>query len=55
MLQAMKIPDAKAAGGQGMEKLEIIPAWQLEKVKSKKEVSSTQKKKTRRKSILPHW
>ena len=30
----MKIPDAKAA----VEKLEKLPAWQLEKVKSKKEV-----------------
>ena len=45
MLRAMQIPDAKAAGGQGMEKLETIPAWQLENVKSKKVVSWAQKKK----------
>ena len=34
----MKIPDAKAALDKEMEKLETIPAWKLEKVKSKKEV-----------------
>ena len=38
MPQAMKIPAAKAAGGQGMEKLEKISAWNLTKVKSKKQV-----------------
>ena len=38
MPQAMKIPDAKGRSGQIMEKLETIPAWNLEKVKSKKEV-----------------
>ena len=37
MPQAMKT-DAKAAVDKRMEKLETIPAWQLEKVKSKKEV-----------------
>ena len=36
--QAMKIPDAKAAVDKEWKKLEAIPAWQLEKVKSKKEV-----------------
>ena len=34
----MKIPDAKAAVDKELEKLETIPAWQLDKVKSKKEV-----------------
>ena len=38
MLQAMKIPDVKAAVNKEWEKLETIPAWQLDKVKSKKEV-----------------
>ena len=38
MPQAMKIPDAKAAVNKEWKKLETIPAWDLEKVKSKKEV-----------------
>ena len=36
--QAMKIPDATAAVDKEWKKLETIPAWQLEKVKSKEEV-----------------
>ena len=36
MIQAMKIPDAKAAAKKEREKLEKIPAWQMGKVKSKK-------------------
>ena len=39
MPQRMKIPDAKAALDKEWKKLEAIPAWQLEKVKSKKEVT----------------
>ena len=38
MSQAMKIPDAKAAVDKEWKKLETIPAWQLDKVKSKKVV-----------------
>ena len=38
MLQAMKVPAAKEAVGQGMGKLEKISAWNLTKVGSKKEV-----------------
>ena len=38
MPQAMKIPDANAAVDKEWKKPETIPAWQLEKVKSKKEV-----------------
>ena len=34
----MKIPDAKAAVDKQWKKLETIPAWQLKKVKSKKDV-----------------
>ena len=37
--QAMKIPDAKAAADKEWKKLETIPAWQMEKVKNKKEVT----------------
>ena len=38
MPQAMKIPDAKAAVDREWKKLETIPAWELKKVTSKKEV-----------------
>ena len=38
MPQAMKIPDAKAAVDKKWKKLETIPAWNLRKVMSKKEV-----------------
>ena len=38
MPQAMKIPDAKAAVDKEWEKLAKLPAWQLNKVKGKKEV-----------------
>ena len=38
MPQAMKILDAKSAVGKEWKKLQTIPAWQLEIVKSKKEV-----------------
>ena len=38
MPQAMKIPAAKAAVDKGREKLEKISAWNLTKVKSKKQV-----------------
>ena len=36
--QAMQIPDAKAAVRKEWKKLETIPAWDVRKVKSKKEV-----------------
>ena len=38
MPQAMKVPDAKEAGGKKWKKLEAIPAWQLYKINSKKQV-----------------
>ena len=38
VLQAMKIPAAKAAVDKDCEKLEKIPAWDLTKVRSKSEV-----------------
>ena len=38
MPQAMKIPAAKAAVDKEWEKLEKIPAWDLTKVRNKKEV-----------------
>ena len=39
MPQVMKFPDAKAAVDKEWKKLETIPTWQLEKVRSKKEVN----------------
>ena len=38
MPQAMNIPNAKPAVDKEWEKLEKLPAWQLDKVKCKKEV-----------------
>ena len=38
MLQTLKIPDAKAAVDKEWEKLETLPAWPLDKMKSKKEI-----------------
>ena len=38
MPQAMRIPDATAVVDKEWKKLETLLAWQLEKVKSKKEV-----------------
>ena len=40
----MKIPDAKAAVEKEWKKLEKIPAWQLTKVRNKKEVIEEAKK-----------
>ena len=54
MPQAMKIPDAKAAVEKEWKKLETIPAWQLEKVKSKKERFFSKHKETKRQSTLLH-
>ena len=51
MLQAMKILDAKAAVDKEWEKLETIPAWQLDTVKSKE---VWKHKETKRKSTLLH-
>ena len=36
--QVMRVPDGKAAVDKEWKKLETIPAWKLEKVKTKKEV-----------------
>ena len=38
MPHVMQFPDVKAAGDKEWKKLETIPPWQLEKVRSKKEV-----------------
>ena len=43
--QAMKIPDAKAAVDKEWKKLETIPAWQLEKVRSKEVILEAQRDK----------
>ena len=48
MPQAMKIPNAKAASGKRMRKLEKIPAWQLTNVRNKKEVIDEARIKGRR-------
>ena len=45
MLQAMKIPDSKAAVDKEWEELEKIPAWLLTKVRNKKEVIDEARKK----------
>ena len=47
MPQAMKIPEAKAALNKEWEELEKIPAWNLEKMKSKKDVFSGSTKRER--------
>ena len=52
--QAMKIPAAKAAVDKEWEKLEKIAAWNLTKVRSKKEVIDEQGRTTQ-KFISPHW
>ena len=54
MPQGMKIPVAKAAVDKECEKLEKILAWNLTKVKSKKEVI-LEAQRDKKKSTLPHW
>ena len=54
MPHVMKIPDAKAAMDQEWKKLEKIPAWQLEKVESKKEVTKEARKLIKTPSTLLH-
>ena len=44
MRQAIHLPDAKAAVDKEWEKLEKIPAWQLTKVRNKKEVIDEERK-----------
>ena len=51
MPQAMKFPAAKAAVDKEWEKLGKIPAWNLTKVRSKKEVIDEARAQ---KFILPH-
>ena len=50
----MKILDAKGAMDKEWKKLETIPAWQLEKIKSKKEVTDEAQRERQRKSSLLH-
>ena len=50
----MKIPAAKAAVDKEWEKLEKIPAWNLTKVRSQKEVINEARRKGRMSSFLPH-
>ena len=51
MLQAMKIPDPKAAVDKGWKKLEATSAWQLKKVKSKKEVIKEAQKRQKESAL----
>ena len=46
----MKIPDAKVAADINWEKLDKIPAWQMTKVRNKKEVIA----EARNECILRH-
>ena len=46
--QAFKIPDAKAAVEKEWGKLEKIPAWQLTKVRKKKDVINEERNKGRK-------
>ena len=55
MPQAMKIPDAIAAVDEEWKKLETIPAWDLEKVKSKKGGYSGNTRRQKEKSTLLYW
>ena len=52
MPQAFKIPVGKAAVDKEWEKLEKISAWNLTKVRSKKEVID--EARTKQKFISPH-
>ena len=51
MPQAMKIPAAKAAVDKEWEKLEKISAWNLTKVRSKKEVIDEARTKGEKSSL----
>ena len=48
----MKIPDAKAAVDKEWKKLETIPSWQLEKIKSKKGGNSRSTTKQKESTLL---
>ena len=48
MPQALKIPDAKGVVEKELEKLEKISAWQLTKVRNKKEVIEGARNKGRK-------
>ena len=50
----MEIPDAKRAVDKQWEKLEKVLAWQLMKVRNKKEVIDEARNKTKRESTLLH-
>ena len=52
MPQAIRILDAKAAVDKEWKKLETVPAWQLDNVKSKKEVILEAQRDPKRKSTL---
>ena len=53
MPQAMKIPDVTAAVNKDWKKLAKIPAWNLEKMKSEKDVIP-EAQKEKKKFTFPH-
>ena len=55
MLQAMKILDAKATVDKEWERLNKLPAWQLTKVKIKKEIFWKHKKSKEQSILLRRW
>ena len=55
MLQAMKLPDARAAVDKEWENLETIPAWQLTSVSHKKEVIDEPRKEAKQIILLHQW
>ena len=55
MPHVMKIPDVKAAVDKEWKKLKTIPAWQLEKVRSKKEVIKEAQDNKTQSDFLHGW
>ena len=54
MLEAMKIPDAKASSGERMGKIEKILVWQLLKVRNKRELIAEPRNEGRKVHFAPN-
>ena len=50
--QAMKVPKAESAVDKDWQKLDMMPAWQLEKVKNQKEIILEEKGNTKKVHFL---